>query len=334
MKKIVAFVLMFVLMVGSVSAFAECPTFMPQSVSVTIEQTTCKSMFVVDENHEIVGIRDMRETAIHKSFNVFEYGSYMRGILDDGTVLRGRGLAKLIQTGDYWFGLTPFDVEVEVFTEYQTLVQTIVQNRVAAETLSNPAIIGATVWLDGTYAGHIFYTEYTRCVMVGRVWFVNQKDCYANLWAGDIDGNDELELGFIAGSWYVQPQPNSEPDPVPNDPDPDPNPNPNPNSGTPTVTVVTTSEEAHTTVTTSTGCGTTVVNTGNGNNITTTSTKVNGNNNTTTVTNNTTNTITLFGITINQNTNTTTTTTNVNGVQTITRPTLMRDSVKSPGPCA
>ena len=330
MKKIVAFVLMFVLMVGSVSAFAECPTFMPQSVSVTIEQTTCKSMFVVDENHEIVGIRDMRETAIHKSFNVFEYGSYMRGILDDGTVLRGRGLAKLTQTGDYWFGLTPFDVEVEVFTEYQTLVQTIVQNRVAAETLSNPAIIGATVWLDGTYAGHIFYTEYTRRVMVGRVWFVNQKNCYANLWAGDIDGNDELELGFIAGSWYVQPQPNPEPesDPVPNNPDP------NPNSGTPTVTVVTTSEEAHTTVTTLTGCGTTVVNTGNGNNITTTSTKVNGNNNTTTVTNNTTNTITLFGITINQNTNTTTTTTNVNGMQTITRPTLMRDSVKSPGPCA
>lgn len=332
MKKIVAFVLMFVLMIGSVSAFAECPTFMPQSVSVTIEQTTCKSMFVVDENHEIVGIRDMRETAIHKSFNVFEYGSYMRGILDDGTVLRGRGLAKLTQTGDYWFGLTPFDVEVEVFTEYQTLVQTIVQNRVAAETLSNPAIIGATVWLDGTYAGHIFYTEYTRRVMVGRVWFVNQKNCYANLWAGDIDGNDELELGFIAGSWYVQPQPNSEPepDPVPNNPDP----NPNPNSSTPTVTVVTTSEEAHTTVTTSTGCGTTVVNTGNGNNITTTSTKVNGNNNTTTVTNNTTNTITLFGITINQNTNTTTTTTNVNGVQTITRPTLMRDFVKNPGPCA
>ena len=306
MKKLLGIFVMMLVLTFTVNGFSECSQYVP---APTVETAECPALFVLDINHELVGIKSLEETNKKLPFNCFD-SAYIRGILDDGTILRGTGMALLQQVDNYWFGFTPFDVSIKIISGYDSLVQSIIMTRLETNTVNNSSIIASTLWFDGEYAGHIFYTTETAHMVVARLTFLKQN-ISVNIWAGDIDGDNQLELGFRPGVYINNTQtniPTSEETPCPN---PESTPTPTSNNSENSTSVVN-------------GCGVTVNNTGNYNNITVNQNKINGDNNS--IVNNTNNNITLFGISINNNNNTTITTINT-GIQ-INKPTLIKDSIR------
>lgn len=299
MKKLLGIFVMMLVLIFTVNGFSECSQYVPAS---TVETAECPALFVLDINHELVGIKSLEETNKKLPFNCFD-SAYVRGILDDGTILRGTGMALLQQVDNYWFGFTPFDVSIKILSGYDSLVQSIIMTRLETNTVNNSSIVASTLWFDGEHAGHIFYTTETAHMVVARLTFLKQN-ISVNIWAGDIDGDNQLELGFRPGV-YIN-IPTSEETPCPN------------SESTPS------SNEPGCSTKTNNSCGVTVNNSGDYNNITVNQNKINGDNNS--IVNNTNNNITLFGISINNNNNTTITTINT-GIQ-INKPTLIKDSVR------
>lgn len=329
MKKLISISLMFVLVFSTLTAFAE--NYMPKEVKITVEETTSHAMVILDENREFVSIKNMNERMKYLSrVYSYAYGTYVRGIMNDGTVIRGeRGLAPLTKIGDYYFGLTPVDIDIIIFEDCKPLVKSILLNIVSTEEINSMTVVAASIWLENSHGAHIFYDETTRRVYIGNGYVVNQ-DSWFEIWAGDINLNNELEIGFIPSGGYPMPEPDPVPDePISENPTPDePKPNPDIDIDISTKTEIEVKVNNN-------GCGTNnvTVNNGNGNNTTNTVTKVNGNNNTTTTVNNTSTTFSLFAITLNENSNNTVVTTNVNtGVQIINKPKIIKDAVPH-SPC-
>lgn len=336
MKKLISIGLVFVLVFSTLTAFAE--NYMPKEVKITIEETTNHAMVILDENRELVSIKNMTERMKYlPCVYSYSYGTYVRGIMNNGTIIRGaHGLASLTKIGDYYFGLTPVDIEVTIFEECKPLVQNIILNLVGTNEITNVTVIAASIWLENSRGAHIFYDEITRREHVGNACIVNQN-AWFEIWAGDINLNDELEIGFIPSggcpATKPEPEPDSESTPEPESEE-EPSPTPTPENSDPNnevkVNIDTSTKTEIKVKTNSNSCTTNniTINTGNGNNTTNTNTKVNGNNNTTTTVNNTSTTFSLFAITLNENSNNTNVVTNVNtGVQVITKPTLKIDSL-------
>lgn len=326
MKKLFMCIIVIIMTLMPFNGLVE--NYMPKEVKVTIEETTTHSMVILDENQELVSIKNMTERMKYLScVYSYNYGTHIRGVMNDGTIIRGaRGLAPLTKFGDYYFGLTPVDINVIIFEECKPLVQNILLNIVGTEEINSMTVIAASIWLENSHGAHIFYDETTRRVYVGNGYVINQN-VWFEIWAGDINLNDELEIGFIPSGGYPMPEPDSVPDkpisddPIPENPIPD-EPEPKPNPG---IDIdVSTKTEIKVKVNNG-GCGTNnvTVNNGNGNNTTNTNTKVNGNNNTTTTVNNTSTTFSLFAITLNENSNNTIVNT---GIQVLNIPKIIKDS--------
>ena len=128
MKKLFVCITIIAMLVMPFNALAE--NYMPKEVKITVEETTSHAMVILDENQELVSIKNMTERAKYLSrVYSYNYGTCLSGIMDDGTIIRGaRGLAPLTKIGDYYFGLTPVDIEVTIFEECKPLVQSILLN--------------------------------------------------------------------------------------------------------------------------------------------------------------------------------------------------------------
>ena len=200
MKKFIACLLMFIMVIVPMTGITEDTSF---EVEEEEDHELAYSAFLLDENHELVGIKNAAELKIKLPFNCFSDG-YLRGILDNGTVIRHPGMAKLQEFEGDWLGFTPLETTVTLFENTESLVESVVQNRVKTALADDFNIIAATVYFDKKYAGHIFYTKETALTCVGYVNVKDQKNPIA-LWLGDIDNNGEFELGFYPGYNQIKP---------------------------------------------------------------------------------------------------------------------------------
>lgn len=170
------------------------------AIIILLISTACAdtAMFVVGQNHQLVGIKELKETSIHWPCNVFNTDTYLRGISDSGNAIRLKGMAQINPIGDSWLGLTPYNVDIELFKGYESIVRAIVEQRTTVVKPDALSIINSTLWFDDNYVGHIFYNAATRVIQVGTIEFVN-LDYKLELWIGDINQDGQYELGLIPG---------------------------------------------------------------------------------------------------------------------------------------
>ena len=172
-------------------------------------ETACSSDVVyvalTEEYHELAGITSPCEAVEHLTVQS-PYGRYVRGIQENGNVIRIHATIKYIT--EYGVGLTALDnVTVRVNDTFRTLVAEIVARRIGEGADANEAanVMACTLWRPTEDSvAHIFFTSRVEHFVVGKVIFNGGRDV-ATLYAGDFDGDGALELGFAAG-WTEPPK--------------------------------------------------------------------------------------------------------------------------------
>lgn len=130
--------------------------------------------------------------------------AWIGGAMDNGLV-RDHHTMTVIGEG---FGLTSIDVRIELRRDALELVESIVRDRLAVDTITANAIIAATMWWEQGTVCHVFFLPGTAAwvgtITAGRATI----DLYAGDWGG------VLALGFVTGS-SPAPTPTPEPHPTP-----------------------------------------------------------------------------------------------------------------------
>lgn len=200
MKKIL--ITLLVLMLTLSIGYAECGvTVLPsEQLNITVTSSSSfiysgKTDFVLAKNGRVIGIKNLTETSTHLPTSNVKFNT-VSGVLPNG-LLRVAGLMKYKQMEDGTVqGLTSLPVKIAIEEQYVDLVQSIVENRLNLNELCVSSIICSTFWVTDDYVGHIFYMSDNR-IAVGTVYFYNRIPVI--LYAGDIDNDGNMELGFSAG---------------------------------------------------------------------------------------------------------------------------------------
>ena len=150
--------------------------------------------FVVSKENHLVGVRNTSEVVQH--FPV--YSSHLNtitGVKENG-VVREKGLAEFITINDVVLGLTKLNVTINIDSRYYELVKALVDFHTNGDEMSADSIIASTYYINYGYVGHIFYTEPHNVLVVGTVYFKNQR-LPVMLCVGDFYHNGTRELGFM-----------------------------------------------------------------------------------------------------------------------------------------
>lgn len=156
-----------------------------------------EALWALSDNQRITGILDPNE--------VEEYlpaqnppKPYIRGFLENGMV-REKGLQEFcVSASGTYGGLTYITTKVEIFTQYEEIVNEVVIDKNGYEPHCVNDYIIATMYFEDKYVGHVFFKTNISKFHVGNVYVNDGKDIIP-LYMGDFDFDGAFDLGFAAG---------------------------------------------------------------------------------------------------------------------------------------
>lgn len=191
MKKMLSIILVAILVMGCVPALADCNP----CTTETWKDTGCPKMIISSEGR-IVGIKAPNIVEESMGFQNWDK-TVIGGFLENGLVRR-KGVARVAaySSGELYAGFTNIPVTVEVTNV--AAVEVILG--ISREYLTAEAVVEGTMYVlpCGLFAGHRFFVSSASKFVVAKVYF-NCGRNYAYIFAGDWDGDGELELGFQTG---------------------------------------------------------------------------------------------------------------------------------------
>lgn len=156
--------------------------------------------FVVSRDNHLVGVRNISEVIQHFPM----YSSHLNtitGVKENG-VVREKGLAEYVVINDIMLGLTTLNVTIDIDSRYYELVKALVTLHTNGDEMSTDTIIASTYYVNNGYIGHMFYSEPHNVLVVGTVYFKNQRQPVM-LCVGDFYHNGTRELGFMARTPFL-----------------------------------------------------------------------------------------------------------------------------------
>jgi len=156
--------------------------------------------FVVSKDNHLIGVRNTSEVVQHFPM----YSSHLNtitGVKENG-VVREKGLAEFVTINDIKLGLTTLNVTINIDSRYHELVKSLVALHTNGDEMSTDTIIASTYYVNKGYIGHMFYSEPHNVLVVGTVYFKNQR-LPVMLCVGDFYHNGTRELGFMARNPFL-----------------------------------------------------------------------------------------------------------------------------------
>ncbi len=218
-KKMISIIAL-IIVAGALTAFivpafglAECDAnvYVSNNTAANLTFEDC-SVWAISNNNFVIGKKSPTETVPMLMAQSPEY-KIVRGCVETG-LIREKAMMKAVVNGSVC-GFTQLNATVVIKREFIDVVENIVLNKLNEEGLCANKIIACTMWWEGDYVSHIFFTSETDKTAVGYVVFNGGKDT-AIIYMGDFDKDGSLELGFTAG-WNTE-TPKPEPTPSPNAP--------------------------------------------------------------------------------------------------------------------
>lgn len=218
MKKIIAVVLAACLLF-SVTAFAceeYAPIIPPAREEYVAPFTYDDDVWVAltAEYHELAKITDPNK--IPEEYPVQNVEKvFVRGFSDHGMIGVSCRIS-IIEVEETVVGLTRLnDVSVKVDEDKYDIVESVILNMFGEGTcVSARSIFAATLWRIRNTVSHIFFTEKIGHFRVAEATFNGGRNT-AVIYAGDFDGDGDLEFGFAAGWLDRTPEPVPETTPAP-----------------------------------------------------------------------------------------------------------------------
>lgn len=193
MKKLITLIITLMLLTSALAgALAE----------TTIYKGT--AAFVMSSESNVEGVKEVDEDVPHLVYQVSER-KYPGGVMPDGSLIRAKSMSMV----DIGLGFTTLKVQIELFADASALATQLVNE----DLLTTANIIEHTLYTDGKYAAHVFFTSRDNYASIGRVIFSNGAWCY--LYVGMWEGDNVVRLGFKAGVTQIPSKPEPTPTPAP-----------------------------------------------------------------------------------------------------------------------
>ena len=152
-----------------------------------------KGMLILDSGGKIVGTIKPDEDCLRLGFQD-NAKKKIRGI-EDGMAVRRRALAKVKLDARYQIIKGAKEVKLNIcISDFETVKEIIGKEEPTATEILDATVFSPGICCGTVYAGHIFLTKETGRFEVGKITF-GCGQCLI-LYAGDFDGDCDLELGF------------------------------------------------------------------------------------------------------------------------------------------